>query len=198
MRKIIAALRREVGGWWFKVWGGPFQQAGIPDIVGCCRGLFFALEVKVGRNKLEKIQIETIERIREDGEGIATEVRSVEQALKVVRDSLAEVGRLSMRSSRTRTRNKNTGRSVRSGNWKDIRGRRRDGEIIVGSNGHLRWGVDCSFDQQDNDMAKVHRNPSAVTQDIRAGRRVRDILRSQGDITSSRSVRNKKREETRR
>lgn len=33
-------------GWFFKVWGGGFQKAGIPDLLMCVNGFFIAVELK--------------------------------------------------------------------------------------------------------------------------------------------------------
>lgn len=82
--RIRKALIDKVGGWWFKVAGGPFQAAGIPDIIGCTGGLFVALEVKTATGRPSPIQVETIRRIREDGGGAAAIVRSPEEALEFV------------------------------------------------------------------------------------------------------------------
>lgn len=195
VKKILKALREDIGGWWFKVWGGPFQQAGIPDIVGCCEGLFFALEVKIGRNQLEDIQVETIERIREDGKGIATEVRTVKQALDVVRQGLAEAGRLSTRSRRTRNRKKNACGPVRSGNWKDVRRGRSDRAF---DDAELRRLAYRSPDEQDDNMAKVHYNSPAVTRSIRRGGPVLETLGTKDTAASHRPVRKKERRKARR
>lgn len=93
-RKIRQELKAEVGGWWFKVWGGPFQQAGIPDILGCCCGLFFAFEVKTDEGETSKIQDVTIEDIRELGGGVAEVVRTPEEAVRFVKKALRAAGRL--------------------------------------------------------------------------------------------------------
>ena len=45
-KDILAYLKKEVGGFWWKDAAGPYQQKGIPDIVGCADGHFFAFEVK--------------------------------------------------------------------------------------------------------------------------------------------------------
>lgn len=95
-RNIKKALRKRwPHSWWFKQWGGPFTPAGIPDILGCCSGLFFALEVKVpdkkGRKKsvTSTIQDETIDDINNAG-GYACVVRSVKEALTFVERSLED------------------------------------------------------------------------------------------------------------
>ena len=46
-RQIIKDLKRERGGFWFKVWGNEHMMAGLPDIIGCYRGRFVSFETKV-------------------------------------------------------------------------------------------------------------------------------------------------------
>lgn len=66
-----------------KIHGGPYQSAGIPDIIGCIGGRFVALEVKVPGNKATRLQELVISRIRVAG-GIAGVVTSVEEAMRVL------------------------------------------------------------------------------------------------------------------
>lgn len=84
-RKIKLALEKE-GGFWFKTHGGMFQMAGLPDLIGCYRGIFYGLEVKLpGRERaLTKRQAEVLKKIRAVG-GVGEVVTSVEQALSVLR-----------------------------------------------------------------------------------------------------------------
>lgn len=44
-RTIMNELRKH-GAFCFKVWGSEHMMAGLPDIIGCYQGRFFALEVK--------------------------------------------------------------------------------------------------------------------------------------------------------
>lgn len=188
--RIRRRLKATYGGWWFKVWGGPFQKAGIPDVIGCCQGLFFALEVKRGRNELEEIQKETIKDIIRDGKGIAAEVRSVEEALEIVRSGLAQAGRLPTRRSRTRSKKKNTGSSVRSGNWQDIRSGRFDGTTADFERvNELCRAADRSTIEQDDNVEEVSRRVSSTDKSVRGPRRLRKVLRAQGDLATHRSVR---------
>lgn len=48
-REIQKALKREHGDriLVFKIHGGPLMMAGLPDLVGCIRGRFFGIEVKM-------------------------------------------------------------------------------------------------------------------------------------------------------
>lgn len=96
-QSIQYALNREVGGWWFKVWGGPFMPAGIPDLIGCVNGMFFAFEVKLPKasSKPSMIQLETIRDIVMKGGGVATIVRSPEEAVQIVYQTLARATRRS-------------------------------------------------------------------------------------------------------
>jgi len=82
-KKILKALESEVGGWWMKVHGGPYQAAGVPDLLGCVNGKFIALEVKRPGNRrgLTPLQAEVISQIKENG-GVACKVESVREALK--------------------------------------------------------------------------------------------------------------------
>ena len=50
-----------------KMWGGPYARAGMPDILMCVRGLYIAIELKVGDNMPTKLQSETGRRIQAAG-----------------------------------------------------------------------------------------------------------------------------------
>lgn len=45
----IKRLIRARGGWCVKIHGGPYQDAGTPDILACYKGCFIAVEVKTAR-----------------------------------------------------------------------------------------------------------------------------------------------------
>jgi hypothetical protein len=49
---------------------GGYGRSGVPDIVGCYRGCFFAIETKAGNNKPTALQERELKQIRDDG-GIA-------------------------------------------------------------------------------------------------------------------------------
>jgi hypothetical protein len=52
MNRMEAAQR----GWFFKVWGGGYQKAGIPDLIICLNGLFISVELKAGRGAVSELQ----------------------------------------------------------------------------------------------------------------------------------------------
>lgn len=84
-KKIIEHLRSK-GAMAVKIHGGTFQSRGLPDIIGCYKGRFFGLEVKLpGKEKtLTKLQIKKLADIRAAG-GVADMVTSREDAWKVVK-----------------------------------------------------------------------------------------------------------------
>lgn len=85
VKAIRGALEREFGGFWFKVHGGAFQRIGLPDLIGCVRGKFCSLEVKLpGReHKLTLVQQSVIDLITKAG-GLAQMVTTREQAIEAV------------------------------------------------------------------------------------------------------------------
>ena len=82
--KIIDRLKAE-GGFWVKIHGGPMQQTGIPDIIGCYKGKFVGIEVKVGNNTPSALQVVVLKELKQAGAkcGIAY---SIEEAL-MIRDN---------------------------------------------------------------------------------------------------------------
>lgn len=81
-RKIMDAMRAE-GAFAFKVHGGPWMMAGLPDIIACVEGRFVALETKNPGDKSEtsKIQLHIHRLIRKAG-GVCEVVSSVQEALE--------------------------------------------------------------------------------------------------------------------
>lgn len=90
-RKIVEALSREVGGHWMKIHGSQFQTKGIPDLLGCVAGLFFALEVKCDSSHYgaSDYQLYNIKQIHESG-GMAAVVESPEEAVALVKRHIKE------------------------------------------------------------------------------------------------------------
>jgi Holliday junction resolvase len=118
-RRIRDRLEKEVGGWWFKVHGSMFQVAGVPDLVGCVNGMFFALEVKTEDGDTSEIQDETIRRIKLEGGG-ATVVVTPKEAVAFVKEHLRKAGRLSEARGPVRARHPDGGSDLRTRNRKDV------------------------------------------------------------------------------
>jgi len=80
-RQIISELEKQ-GIFAFKVHGGPYMMAGLPDVIACVEGKFYGIETKMpdGKNPTP-IQLFVHEKIRKSG-GEVYVARSVKQALE--------------------------------------------------------------------------------------------------------------------
>jgi Holliday junction resolvase len=70
VKKKVKLLLDELGAYHFFPLMGGFGRAGVPDIIGCYKGFFFAIECKAGSNKTTALQDRELEKIREAG-GVA-------------------------------------------------------------------------------------------------------------------------------
>lgn len=80
---ILKLLRVRPRCFAWKIHGGMYGTAGIPDIVACDDGRFVAFEVKQPGGKLTTLQTITLGRIRASG-GVAEMVTSAQQAQAVL------------------------------------------------------------------------------------------------------------------
>lgn len=69
--------------WYFKVWGGGYQTAGIPDIIACYKGKFIGIEVKNEIGKISPLQEVNLKMIKNNG-GIGIVARKVEDVKKII------------------------------------------------------------------------------------------------------------------
>lgn len=83
-RKVQQALRAE-GAFCFKVWGSEYMMAGLPDVIGCYKGLFFGFETKLPekRGNTSPIQERIMHKIRIAG-GLSQVVCTVEEAVSAM------------------------------------------------------------------------------------------------------------------
>lgn len=70
----------------WKEHGGMYGTAGIPDIIACINGKFYAFEVKTAIGKTTALQDATIRKIKNSG-GYAGIVRSAEDVKRVLQDT---------------------------------------------------------------------------------------------------------------
>lgn len=82
VKRVLAYLNSR-GGFWMKVHGGPFQLAGVPDIIGCYRGRFVAMEAKRPGKNPTRLQEYMLGRITAAG-GVTAVIRSVDDARAVI------------------------------------------------------------------------------------------------------------------
>ena len=83
VNKIIKYLKTLPCCFAWKEHGGMYGTAGIPDVICCLDGRFFAFEVKTADGVVTKLQERTIHRIKVAG-GHAYVVRSVEDVKAVL------------------------------------------------------------------------------------------------------------------
>ena len=82
-RRVISGLKKEYGGSWHKIHGSPYQRAGLPDIIGCLKGQFFGIEVKMPGNRPTDLQRATLEKLASDG-AVCGIVHSLSEAQSLV------------------------------------------------------------------------------------------------------------------
>ena len=64
--KVVAILK-ELGAYYFYPITGGYGASGVPDIVGCYKGRFFAIECKAGGGKTTALQDKNIAQIIAQG-----------------------------------------------------------------------------------------------------------------------------------
>lgn len=67
----------------WKTHGGMYGTAGIPDIIACMDGRFYAFEVKQPGGRLSRLQDVTLKKIEAAG-GVAVMVTSVDEVKKAL------------------------------------------------------------------------------------------------------------------
>ena len=63
-RRVVNVLK-ESGAYYFFPATGGYGRSGVPDVVGCYRGVFFGIECKAGNNKPTALQEAEMRKIRE-------------------------------------------------------------------------------------------------------------------------------------
>jgi Holliday junction resolvase len=68
VKKQVVKQLKELGGvyYFFPATGG-YGKSGVPDIVGCYRGKFFAIECKAGKNTTTPLQERELDLIQQSG-----------------------------------------------------------------------------------------------------------------------------------
>lgn len=92
VHKIVDALNRECSGLYFKVHGNAYQEKGIPDILGCCKGYFIAIEVKTSDKDsvTSSAQDRFLKKIQKKGKGFAIVARTPQEATTQVNKWIKE------------------------------------------------------------------------------------------------------------
>ena len=81
--KVLAMLKKEFPyAWVYKT--ADRWKAGIPDILACNEGRFFAAELKVGKNTATKLQLYVLKQIKRAG-GCSAVCRSVDEVRSLIK-----------------------------------------------------------------------------------------------------------------
>ena len=67
VKRRITAKLKDMGAYYFYPMTGGYGRSGVPDIVGCYRGMFFGIEVKAGKNKPTALQTKNLREIEAQG-----------------------------------------------------------------------------------------------------------------------------------
>lgn len=65
VKNAVVKQLKELGAYYFYPVTGGYGASGVPDIVGCYYGRFFAFECKAGKNKPTALQQKNIDQIQE-------------------------------------------------------------------------------------------------------------------------------------
>lgn len=77
-------------GWFFKVWGGGYQSAGVPDIIANVNGYFLAIELKDVNGKPSALQKRNVELINQtNGVAVILYPQGFEQFKEIIEVMLA-------------------------------------------------------------------------------------------------------------
>jgi hypothetical protein len=82
--KSIQTFAKSRGWWVMKIAGGPFQRAGVPDLLLIKRGFAVFLEVKVPGKKPTPLQVRVMGEIKEVGGAVTAVVTSRSEAERVL------------------------------------------------------------------------------------------------------------------
>ena len=63
VKKRVVDQLKQLGAYYFYPVTGGYGASGVPDIVGCYKGKFFAIECKAGKNKPTPLQQKNLDAI---------------------------------------------------------------------------------------------------------------------------------------
>jgi len=85
-KKVVDVLKKGGAYYFFPATGG-YGRSGVPDIVGCYRGVFFAIECKAGTNKPTALQEVEMNKIREaNGQVLVVNEDNISDVTILLRD----------------------------------------------------------------------------------------------------------------
>ena len=85
-KKVVDVIKKNGAYYFFPATGG-YGRSGVPDIVGCYRGVFFAIECKAGTNKPTALQEAEMHKIREaNGQILVVNEDNINDVVILLRD----------------------------------------------------------------------------------------------------------------
>lgn len=85
VKQACKKILNELGAYHFFPATGGYGRSGVADIVGCYKGLFFAIECKAGKGRLTALQAAELDRVEGAG-GLALMVN--EEGVKTLKQHL--------------------------------------------------------------------------------------------------------------
>ncbi len=80
VKKKVVAVLKEFEAYYFYPLTGGYGRSGVPDIVGCYRGMFFGIECKAGKNKPTPLQQKNLDDIsKQDGLALIVNEANVDE-----------------------------------------------------------------------------------------------------------------------
>lgn len=70
VKNAVTNILKKNGAYYFYPVTGGYGSSGVPDIVGCYKGYFFAVECKAGSGRTTALQDKSLDEIRRNG-GVA-------------------------------------------------------------------------------------------------------------------------------
>jgi Holliday junction resolvase len=87
VKRKVNAILSALDCYFFYPMTGGYGRSGVPDIIGCYKGLFFGIECKAGKGKATALQCANIDEINRT-EGHAFVVREDTATLEFIREEL--------------------------------------------------------------------------------------------------------------
>jgi Holliday junction resolvase len=88
VKRKVTAILKDANVYHFYAMMGAYGSSGVPDIIGCYNGKFFAIECKAGKNQPTDLQERHMKKIRDSG-GVAIVVN--EENLNTVQELLEQL-----------------------------------------------------------------------------------------------------------
>lgn len=88
VKKVVVKQLKELGAYYFFPATGGYGKSGVPDIVGCYKGMFFGIECKAGSNVPTPLQEKNLRDIRNaSGFDLVVNEENMDKVGKLIREA---------------------------------------------------------------------------------------------------------------